>query len=262
MVIFHSLRLQRSCLVLAVAALLSVAPSRAQNAAETGDNTPVIHMQSRLVVLDVVVEDANGNPVLGLKRNNFVVDESDSAQQLRSFEYHVSSDAQPVGPKPPELAPGSFTNYTQLPPSAALNVLLLDTLNTPIKDQLYLRAQLKKYLDQSPKQQSLAIFALNRQLLLLQGFTSDPNVLRAALARKDAIRGSDLMDDPSGGNVDQPTIADQIEARAPNQLTATGSNFAQILSNVQQFEAETKSQTTQLRVQYTLDAMNALARQR
>jgi len=260
MVIFHSLRLQRSCLVLAVAVLLTVAPSSAQNAAETGDNTPVIHIQSRLVVLDVVIEDANGDPVPGLKRNNFVVDENDVAQPLRSFEYHVSSDAQPVGPKPPELAPGSFTNYTQLPPSATLNVLLLDTLNTPIKDQLYLRAQLQKYLDHPSRQQSLAIFALNRQLLLLQGFTSDANVLRAALARKDAIRGSDLMDDPSGGNVDQPTIADQIEAKAPNQLTATGSDFAQILSNVQQFEAETKSQTTQVRVQYTLDAMNALAR--
>lgn len=255
----HSQFFQRSFLLLTTTVLVSALPSHAQSAAETDANTPVIHVQSRLTVLDVVVEDANGNPVLGLRRNNFVVEENDVPQQLHTFEHHAASDSQAAGPKPPELAPGSFTNYTPLPPAETLNVLLLDTLNTPIKDQMYLRMQLQKYLDHFAQQQSLAIFALNHQLLMLQGFTSDPKVLRAALARKNVIRGSDLLDDPSGSNVDQPTIADQIAARAPNQLTATGSDFAQTLSNVQQFEAETKAETNQLRAQYTLDAMNALA---
>lgn len=253
------LLLRRSYLLLAAAVLLNFLPSHAQSATDTNANIPVIHVQSRLIVVDVVVEDSNGNPLLGLKRNNFVVEENDAPQQLRTFEYHVATDAHAAGPEPPELAPGSFTNYTPLPPAETLNVLLLDTLNTPTKDQVYLRAQLQKYLDHSSERQSLAIFALNRQLLMLQGFTSDPKVLRAALARKNVIRGSDLLEDASGSNVDQPTIADQIAARAPNQLTATGSGFAQILSNVQQFEAETRAQTNQLRAQYTLDAMDALA---
>jgi len=252
----HTSKLQ---LFRTAAVLLSVLPSHAQSATDTDARIPVIHVQSRLIVVDVIVEDANGNPVPGLKRDNFVVEENDAPQPLRSFDHHVPAGAQAVGPAPPALAPGSFTNYTPLPPAGTLNVLLLDTLNTPLKDQVYLRAQLQKYLDHFSEQQPLTIFGLNRQLLMLQGFTSDPKVLRAALARKDIIRGSDLLDDPSGSNVGQQTIADQIAARAPNQLTATGSDFAQILSNVQQLAAETKAETSQLRGQYTLDAMNALA---
>jgi VWFA-related protein len=227
--------------------------------AQSSSDTEVLHVQSRLIVADVIVQDASGNPVRGLTRNNFVVEEDGVPQPLHTFEHHSAADAGLAGPKLPELARGNFTNYTPLPPGGTLNILLLDTLNTSIKDQVFLRAQLQKYLDHDAEQQSLAIFTLNRHLLMLQGFTSDPRVLRAALARKDAIRGSDLLDDVSGSDADPPSIGDQIAARAPGQLTATGSGFAQVLSNVQQFEAETRAETLQLRAQYTLDAMDALA---
>jgi len=133
----------KNYLLLAAAVLLKVPPSHAQNTSDVNPHTPVIQVQSRLIVVDVTVEDADGNPVPGLKRNNFVVEEDDAPQRLRTFEDHVASSAQAAGPQPPELAPGSFTNYTPLPPAETLNVLLLDTLNTPLKDQVNLRAQLR-----------------------------------------------------------------------------------------------------------------------
>jgi len=42
-------------------------------------------------------------------------------------------------PALPKLDPGTYTNYSPTPASGALNILLLDTLNTPMKDQPVVR---------------------------------------------------------------------------------------------------------------------------
>lgn len=223
-----------------------------QTAQEAGaPNTPVLHVESKLVVVDVVVEDKNGQPVLGLKRDDFTIEENGTPQTARVFEPHTASDARPMGPPAPKLPPGSFTNYTPLPPAGTFNILLIDSLNTSLKDQSYLRKQLDLYLQHAPPGQSLAIFVLNRQLLMLQGFTSDPKLLELALARKGIIRASDFLEDPAGTNVDTETASDVYSALGPG--------FAEIASNVQQFEADTQAFNLDLRVRYTLDAMNALA---
>jgi VWFA-related protein len=255
MVTFNFLLARRKLFLIVTTMLIYCSASFAQDAGSASDavgqHTPVIHVQSKLVVVDVIVHDEKGQPVLGLKRNNFLVEENSSAQKLRSFEPHSASDAQPAGPQAPKLPPGSFTNYTPLASADTLNILLIDTLNTSLKDQNYLRAQLQHYLDHAPSGQSVAIFGLTRQLLMLQGFTSDPKVLRVVLARKGVVRGSDLLEDTAGTNVDQQSVSDL--------MVSLGPSFAEIASNVQQFEAETQAFQFQLRAQYTLDAMNALA---
>jgi VWFA-related protein len=215
----------------------------------SGPETTVLQAGTQLVVVDVVVEDKAGNPVHGLKAEDFQLTEGKVPQSIRHFEEHSTQDQPPPGPTLPRLPPGTYTNYTPVPPSATLNVLLLDALNTPMTDQSFVRNQLQDYVKHADPGTRIAIFGLSSQLVLLQGFTSDPETLKDVVDHKLIPRASHLLDDPvSGGDVDQPS---DFVAGAPG--------MAQVAANMQQFEAEQAAFQLQLRAQYTLDAFNTLA---
>ena len=62
--------------------------------------------------------------------------------------------------------------------------MLLDAVNTPYSDQAYARRQMLAFVQQQLKPgQRLAVFTLTGPLNVLQDFTSDPQVLVAALQR-------------------------------------------------------------------------------
>jgi len=207
---------------------------------------------TQLVVVDVVVEDRAGNPVHGLKLSDFAVTENKATQTIKTFDEHTAADLTHAKPQPTlKLPPGTFTDYTPTPSDTTLNILLLDTLNTPMKDQAYVRYQLQQYVKKATPGTRIAIFGLSSRLFMLQGFTSDPEILKTVVDHKLIPRGSVLLDDPSGANTDPTSMADAME-----DAGATASAIA----NVQQFEAESASFQTQLRTRYTLDAFNQLAR--
>jgi hypothetical protein len=59
-------------------------------------------------------------------------------QTIRHFEEHIYPELNAAPAEPmPAMAPGVFTNFSPAPPASSLNVLLLDTLNTPLKDQAF-----------------------------------------------------------------------------------------------------------------------------
>ena len=232
--------------VLASGLLLFSAAAFAQDAP-----VPTIRTGTQLVILDVVVQDRNGNPVHGLSRSDFTVLEQKHPQTVRNFEEHTTANPPKPGPTLPPMPPGTFTDYTPTPPSGTLNILLLDALNTPMSDQAYVRYQLQQYVKKAQPGTRVAIFGLSHRLFMLQGFTSDPSTLRDVVEHKLIPRGSPLLDDPAGSGVDTEQLSD---------LTADmGPSMAQVTSNLQQFEAETQAFQTQLRIQYTLAAFNVLA---
>src|ERR1700730_1259499 len=141
---------------------------------------------TQLVVVDVVVTDKNQKPVHGLKASDFTLTEENVLQVVKHFEEHVAltpADATKF-PALPKFPPGVFTNYTPEPVNGAVNLLLLDALNTPVRDQAYVRQQLIAYLNSTPPGTRIAIFGLTSQLTILQSFTSDPALLKAVAARK------------------------------------------------------------------------------
>ena len=231
-----------------------VAPAGASAGASAAAQKPVttIKTNARLVVLDVVVKDGRGHPIHALKASDFTVLEGNAPQTIAHFEEHAAptiADAtkfQEIA----KLPPGIFTNYTPAPVTGAVNVVLLDTLNTPLQDQVYVKQQLRQYLKTSQPGTRIAIFGLNQRLVLLQGFTSDPEILKTVLA-KDKGKGSPLLDDPTGGGGIQNSMADGMEDLGVDP---------EVVANMRQFEAETQSFQLQLRAKYTLDAMNQLAR--
>ncbi len=231
-----------------------VAPAAVSQPATKPAPVTTLKANAQLVVVDVVVTDGNHKPVHGLTANDFKLAESGVPQVVKNFEEHsalTAADAARFDPMP-KFPAGIYTNYTPAPVSGAVNLVLLDALNTPMQDQAYVRAQLLAYLKATPPGTQVAIFGLTTHLTLLQGFTGDPEVLRRVL-EKGVGKASALLDDQVGGGGIQNSAADDMEDMDLPGMT-------QVIANMRDFEAQTQSFQLQLRVKYTLDAMNQIAR--
>ncbi len=216
-----------------------------------------IRAYSDLVVVDVVVEDSKQNPIHGLEKSDFSLTENGKPQTIRSFEEHSAlpaSETEKVGPEP-VLPPGLFTNKSAAPANGPVNVLLLDYLNTPLSVQPYARKQLIDYLDKEPAGTRIAIFGLTEQLDMLQGFTADPAVLKAALtAKKGTPRVSNMLSEPVGGG---PVGGNSFsDAFGP----AGGSITQEMVDDMNRVDAQLTSEQQDIRAKYTLNALDMLAR--
>jgi VWFA-related protein len=220
-------------------------------------SVPTIQTNARLVIVDVMVTDHSGMPIHGLKATDFTLAENGTAQTVKNFEEHLAltaADAVRLEPMP-VLPPDVFTNYTPAPPNGAVNVVLLDALNTPLVDQMYMRQQLLEYLKSLPPGARVAIFGLTDRLVILQSFTSDPAVLRSVL-EKNRGKGSPLLDDQVGGGGIQNSVADNMEDMGVENWGVD----ADTIANVREFEELQQNFQKQSRIKYTLDAFNQLAR--
>ena len=238
----------------------ALAQETSQSAADAGQPAYTLRASSNLVILDVVVSGPDGHPIHGLLAKDFAVSEDGKPQQVRNFQEQTLQAAGPEGATAaaPKLSPGLFTNFTPIRRDGPANVLLLDMLNTPLRDQAYARMQIQQYLDHAPAGTQIAIFGLSNRLTILQGFTSDPGLLKAALSRKNAGKSSSLLNDPLGGGGGDGAGESGISDALSDMGTAP--DILEAIANAQQFEAETQTFQLQERAQITLDALNELAR--
>jgi len=141
---------------------------------------------AREVQLDVVVVDAKGHPVTGLKKDDFVLTEDGEVQQVRGFEEHgpmTAADQAALNPMG-KLPPNTFTNFTSATDTNALTVILIDALDAGLNAQRYLHEQLIEYLKIVKPGTPIAIFLLDTRMRLIQGFTTDPQLLMEAVKSK------------------------------------------------------------------------------
>lgn len=248
------------CLVLACCSfilarlLVAQASSHAVESSVPGakgaNESPQLQMRGPLVLEDMVVLDGNDQPVHHLKASDFMVTEDGKPVTVRDF-----AEATPASATAPsrrlKMGLNTFTNLPRVEPGATLNILLLDSLNTPAEDQSRVRQQMLSYLKDIVPGTRIAIFGLATHLYLLQGFSSDPAVLRSALGQKSSTALSPLLDDPVSGGSDL-SITDMMDSS--DLLPAA------VLANLQQFEAERQTDEARLRMVYALKAMNQLAR--
>jgi VWFA-related protein len=237
-----------------------VIPARTQSGKPApSPEGPVFKVSSQMVLEDVSVSDSHGNPVHDLKPDAFKIFEDGKPQTLRNFEEHSTPKAEEIAkfPPMPKLAPSVFTNYTPAPVVGAVNVVLLDTLNTPLQNQAYVRSQLLAYIKNMKPGTRVAIFGMNRELHLLQGFTSDPSLLLDAMTgKKGDLHASTLMESSVGGDLG----ADTAESDAMTAAAGNDPSLTEAIAGVQQFEAEQQAYELEMRALYTLDGMNQLAR--
>ncbi len=164
-------------------------PARAESNGETKapliDQAPLFKTTTHEVVVDVVATKRDGDPVLGLGKQDFEIRENGKPQEISFFEEHSRNSA--VSSTPPEMPlmpDGALTNVPPATPGDAVNVLLIDTLNTDMQDQEYVRRQVMQFFAKLQPGTRMAIFVLGSKLTCLQGFTSDSSALLAALNDK------------------------------------------------------------------------------
>lgn len=163
--------------VFALQTVAQTAPSPEQ------DQVPVFKANARAVLVDVVVTDSHGNLVSGLRQQDFKLTENGSPESVVFFEEHKGAEVVPI--ELPKMPPNVFTNVPVAPQADALNVILLDALNTPgTTDQGYVREQVLEFLKVMKPSTPLAVFSLGTDLRLVQGFTGTPSTLLASLQDK------------------------------------------------------------------------------
>jgi VWFA-related protein len=150
------------------------------SAQQTPTDVPTITIRTgtRLVVVDVVVTDKRGQPITGLKPEDFTVEENGKKQKIATFTPPGANQGSPQTPPP-----GVLSNHPEfLKPAGVPTVLVLDAANSSFKDQAYGRSQMLKYaLEQNQAGKPMAVMALTDQLRVLQNFTTDPKILTTAI---------------------------------------------------------------------------------
>jgi len=192
-----------------VALIGLAAPLLAQTASpDANTSTPSLRINSRAVLVDVIVTDRNGKPVTGLKKDAFTVTEQGKPQAISFFEEHTGAPAAaPI--EMPKFPPDVFSNFSPFPQPAAVNVLLLDSLNTRMESQSVVHEQALKFLKDLKPGSRMAIFTMGLGLHFVQGFTDDPALLFAALKYKknNEVQPSVMLKGQEESNAQQNLIA-------------------------------------------------------
>jgi VWFA-related protein len=210
--------------------------------------TTTLHVVARETVVDVTVTDAKGQPVHNLKQSDFTVKEDGKPQPIDSFHEYSERDLPPNPHAPPQLPPNVYTNLQPAPPTSAVNILLLDALNTLPADQVNMKQESMKYLKSMPKGTRIAVLSMSSSLRIMQGFTSDPAILAAVLdSKKNRALPSPFIDTDTGGVLDSQ--ADDQSELANDDAAAA----------IQQFENELATEQQDIRNRITLEALNQIA---
>lgn len=182
----------------------------------------VMHSNANLVLMDVLVS-RHGKPVQGLPKQNFTVTDDGHPQPIVFFEEHhpEPSPTPASSQQTPSLPPNTYTNATPVPQTSAVNVILLDDLNTPLSDQVIMRRQALQYLQHTSLNAPVAIFTITSQLNLLQGFTTNSAELQHALKSHKAI-ASPSVSFQSGASM--ITALGLINSKTSGQEMSTGSH--------------------------------------
>lgn len=204
------------------------------------ESSTVLKAVTRLVVVDVVATNHKGEPLTGLTAKDFTVLENGIPQKLRFFSFQSGgSTAALQAPSPVRLPANVFTNVPDYKPEGALNVVMLDALNTSLLNQVDVQEQMLKLLAKLPTDRSMSVYVLGDKLRLLQDFTSDPALLRQTIEHW-KTQPSSLLANPSGGP--ESELYGGRAGHVPKQF---------ILGMI--------SAESDVRAGYTLGALNALA---
>ena len=252
-------RLVLTTIAFATISAVSVAAQQTQAPPANGqtpaqENVPVLKITSRLVLVDVVALDHKGIPVKDLKAEDFTMLEEGREQKVSSFSFHdagapdATATGAPMIAEPVKLPANYFTNVPRYNTTRALNIVLLDGLNTRLTNQKYAREEMIKFLEKVPNGQPVAVYAMGTKLRLIQDFTTDTASLKAAIKNM-KNHPSQVLENGVGGpdlSYAPPGLLEQMPPAMAQQM--------------REFQAENISFQTDLQVQLTLEMLNSLAR--
>jgi VWFA-related protein len=223
---------------------------------QSDESATTLRVNSRAVLVDVIVSDSSGKPVTGLSRDAFSVTEQGKRQAVSFFEENGKTPpARPV--EIPTMPPDVFTNFSPFPQPPAVNVLLLDSLNTHMENQSYVHTQALKFLKTAKPGTRMAIFTMGLGLHFIQGFNDDPSVLVAALNNKknNAVETSVMLKGQDETNAQQNVIG-MMSTPEGNGATAAP---PEVIAALQNFINENDTSRSFDRMYVTLANLQRLA---
>jgi VWFA-related protein len=237
-----------------------VVPLPAQTAApDTNTPTSTLRINSRAVLVDVIVTDRSGKPVTGLKQDAFTVTEQGKPQAIGFFEEHTGVPA--ASQEMPKFPPDVFSNFSPFPQPAAVNVLLLDSLNTRMESQSFVHQQALKFLKDSKPGSRMAIFTMGLGLHFVQGFTDDPALLFAALGNKknNEVQSSVMLKGQEESNAQQNLLGMMQQVVPSGGGTTATAASADMIASLQRFITENDTAQETDRVLLTMANLQRLA---
>jgi VWFA-related protein len=200
-----------------------------------------LRVTTRLVQVNVIVNDKHGKPIAGLTKDDFEIFDNKKHQEIRVFsEERGSSAAANHAPLPVHTYSNRIDPQER---AAGVTVILLDTLNTEFADQALAQKQLLKFLETLQPQDHVALYWLgNRGLRVLQDFTADSSALREAAFHFKAESGQRLS------NSEVPDVTSETA-----RLTVSHAYFRSA------FEQSVANSASQDRVRLTVAALITIA---
>jgi VWFA-related protein len=233
-----------------------VVPTNAK--AQADNNQPPsepLQINVRNVLVDIVVTDKNGTAIPGLHKDDFEVLENGKPQAIEYFEPHFPSASAALQPaEPPPL--NTFTNVPAAEPNQAINILLMDALNTSIQDQAYARQRIVKYLGTIPPGLRIGVFLLGDRLRIIQGFTDDSTLLRASVENLAGKPVAVALEGTPNELATQSTAINNLYSMANGP---GGAQLAQMIGDLQDFLATSTATQQNQNLLVTLDALQSIA---
>jgi VWFA-related protein len=219
--------------------------------------SPAIRVSVRLVLADAVVTDKDGKVVTGLGPQDFTVLEDGKPQKVTMVWFEQPAELARVLRGQRAIMPPNVT--TNRPayrmPSGAPVIVLLDALNTPVQDQSRARLEMLKYLDkQLQPGQQIAVYTLARSLKMLQDFTDDPALLKAAVQSFNPSVSMELQ------IADVNQRLPRLSGALPDSgVRSPGRDPGLFIQRMQEFYEEQTNVVTDARVGMTLTAFRGIA---
>lgn len=199
-------------------------------------SVPPLRVTSRLVQIDVIVQDRSGKPITDLKKGDFTILDQGKEQQVSVFALEsLGKVSMPAEPLPPNTFSNRIEQRTGAPTS--VTVILLDALNTRIQDQQYARDNIIQFLEKVPPGERIALYVMTHDhIRVLHSFTSDSSSLLKALARYKGRHSANL--DASEPDDAETGIAQLDEfLQEANQRMANFYMIDRVLTTINAFEA-------------------------
>ena len=207
--------------------------------------TPAIRVTTRLVSVDVVVQDASGRSVSGLPAKDFVLKENGREQRIAAFADQTGPPAAIERVAGATTKPYQFSDVPEAARTGAVTLILFDLLNTPTQEQPFARKELLRFFDRMPAGSRCGLFALGGGLRVVQTVTANKADLIAAMGR--------LTNEPASlvrGESTREMAADQAvrEHAAIGRSPAQGTNapLREEVNNYRERAGETEEALAEL----------------
>ncbi|HEY6306405.1 MAG TPA: VWA domain-containing protein [Candidatus Angelobacter sp.] len=213
---------------------------------------PAFKVTTRLVVVDVVARDKKDQTINDLEAADFSVKENGREQKISTFNFQHPASAETPATTRSALPSNVFRNAPRFQSNSALNVILLDGLNSTLLNQAYVRVEMVNFLEKLPQGQPIAIYSLGQKLRLLQDFTSDLTELKKVIQTFKG-QSSHVLSSPTG----TPEVPMTLGGWAEQTLLDKAPQFE---AQINSFAQENPSDQMDMRVSYTMAALTVLAR--